>query len=48
MAKMPGGPVSWWKRLAWLVLLWAASVAALAAIAWILRWFMQLAGLTGQ
>jgi hypothetical protein len=27
----------WWKRLAWFVGLWAAGVATLAAVAFILR-----------
>jgi hypothetical protein len=48
MTETPGAPAAWWKRLAWLILLWTSGVATLATIAWILRWFMQLAGLTGQ
>lgn len=31
----PAGPL--WKRLAWLVAIWAASVTALAAVAYVLR-----------
>lgn len=27
----------WAKRLGWFVLIWAASVAALGAVAWVLR-----------
>jgi hypothetical protein len=29
------GPL--WKRLAWFVAIWAGSVAALGAVAWLLR-----------
>jgi len=36
----------WWKKLAWLVVLWAASVAALAAVAWVLRLVMTGVGMT--
>lgn len=36
----------WWKRLAWLALIWCLSVAALAVIAYLLRWLMKLAGLS--
>lgn len=32
-------------RLGWLVLIWAASIAALAVVAGILRFLMGLAGL---
>ncbi|HYZ48903.1 MAG TPA: DUF2474 family protein [Sphingomonas sp.] len=31
----PPGP--WWKRLAWFVAIWAASVAALGAAAYAIR-----------
>lgn len=27
----------WMKRLGWFVLIWAASVAAIGAVAWLLR-----------
>ena len=27
----------WWRRLGWFVLIWAASVATLGAVAWLLR-----------
>jgi len=27
-----------WRRLLWFVAIWAASVAALGAIAWLIRW----------
>lgn len=33
-------------RLGWLVGLWAAGVAALGVVAWLLRQVMALAGLT--
>jgi len=39
-------PARWSRRLAWLVALWAASVAALAAAAWLLHAAMGWAGLT--
>jgi hypothetical protein len=35
----------WLRRVAWLVVLWASSVAALAVVAWLLRLFMTAAGL---
>lgn len=48
----PGEPVttppSWPRRLAWLVLIWAASVAALAVVALGFRLLMSLAGLTAS
>lgn len=46
----PGEPVtappSWPRRLGWLVLIWALSVAALAVVALGFRLLMSLAGLT--
>jgi hypothetical protein len=36
----------WLRRLGWLVLLWAASVALLAVVALIFRMIMNFAGLT--
>lgn len=36
----------WASRLGWLVLIWAASIAALGAAALLLRGLMSLAGLT--
>lgn len=36
----------WLRRLGWLLLIWAASVAALGAVALALRWVMGLAGMT--
>jgi hypothetical protein len=35
-----------WKRLAWLLVIWAASVAVLGGVALIVRWSMSAAGLT--
>jgi hypothetical protein len=34
----------WGRRVAWLVALWAASVAALALVAWLLKEVMAWAG----
>jgi hypothetical protein len=34
-----------WKRLAWLVGIWTASVLALGAASWLMRLFMNAAGL---
>lgn len=39
-------PKSWPRRIGWLVLIWAASVAALAVAALLFRGLMNLAGLT--
>ena len=38
-------PVRWSRRIAWLVALWAASVGALALVAWLLGAAMNWAGL---
>lgn len=37
---------SWPRRVGWLVMIWAASVAALAVVAGLFRIVMNLAGLT--
>ncbi len=37
---------SWARRIGWLVLLWTASVATLAAVALLLRLLMKAAGMT--
>ena len=34
-----------WQRLGWLVLIWAGSVLALGAVSYLLRLFMQAAGM---
>lgn len=39
MTAQDAGPL--WKRLAWLLAIWAASVAALGAVAWLLRWWLK-------
>jgi hypothetical protein len=31
-----------WQRLLWFVVLWAGSVAALGAVAWVIRWTLGL------
>ncbi|WP_220804278.1 DUF2474 domain-containing protein [Pseudomonas sp. NCCP-436] len=36
---------SLWQRLGWLVLIWSASVLSLGMLAWLLRQFMNAAGL---
>lgn len=36
----------WCKRLAWLALLWLMSVAALGAVAYLLRFIMTAIGMT--
>ena len=33
-------PASIWKRIGWLVLIWAASVACLGTMAGLLRWWL--------
>ncbi len=35
----------WWKRVSWLVFIWASSVAALAIVAFFVRLLMTSAGL---
>ena len=35
-----------WQRLTWLVMIWALSVLALGILAWLIRQFMQAAGLS--
>lgn len=44
---MGAGPrAHWLRRIGWLVLLWAGSVAALGLVAWLIRQFMNAAGLS--
>ncbi len=38
---MEDAPGPWWKRLAWLVTIWAGSVAALGAVAGLIRWWLD-------
>jgi Protein of unknown function (DUF2474) len=35
----------WLRRIGWLVLLWAAGVASVAALAWLMRELMKWAGM---
>lgn len=35
-----------WKRLGWLVLIWATSVLALAVVAYLMKLLMRAAGLS--
>jgi hypothetical protein len=44
--RMAAGRFTWPKRIGWLVLLWAASVAGLAILAVLVRALMFAAGLT--
>jgi hypothetical protein len=37
---------SWSRRVGWLILIWIASVAALAVVAMLVRMLMNAAGLT--
>jgi hypothetical protein len=37
---------SWWKRIGWLLLIYAASVSALGIVAWLFRLLMKAAGMT--
>jgi hypothetical protein len=47
---MTGGSLSdsrkWLSRVGWLILIWAASVAALAVVALVLRVIMSVVGMT--
>ncbi|EPF6503389.1 MULTISPECIES: DUF2474 domain-containing protein [Klebsiella/Raoultella group] len=38
-------PRPWWKRIGWMVVIWAASVMALAIVASIFRLLMLAAGM---
>ncbi|MGE7955993.1 DUF2474 domain-containing protein [Pseudomonas sp. NPDC089530] len=45
----PAGPSApWYRRLAWLVGIWLGSVLALGAVASLLRWMMQMAGMSAH
>lgn len=39
-------PKKWLRRIGWLVLIWAASIAVLAVVALLFRMLMSAAGLT--
>jgi hypothetical protein len=41
MPGVSGEPGSWWQRLGWLVLIWAGSVAALAVVSLLIRWWLK-------
>lgn len=47
MAGTPQPNSLWWKKLGWLVLIWATSVATLGVLAWSIRLLMHAAGLVG-
>lgn len=34
-------PSPWWRRLAWFVALWVMGVAAVGAVAMLLRWLLK-------
>jgi hypothetical protein len=42
----PQSTPSWPRRIGWLLLIWGASVAALALVAWLIRLAMRSAGMT--
>lgn len=44
---MEGPETPWWRKLLWLIALWAISVAALALVAYGMKLLMRSAGLTG-
>jgi hypothetical protein len=44
--RSPSDSRKWLNRVGWLILIWATSVAALGAVALILRAIMSVAGLT--
>ena len=46
MAAPSQAPVSWSKRIGWLVLIWTVSVLGLGAVAYLFRLLMNFAGLT--
>ncbi len=39
-------PRSWWRRIGWLLAIWALSVAALGLVAWLLKGVMRMVGLS--
>jgi hypothetical protein len=34
-------PASWWRRISWLIVIWAASVAVLGAVSLLLRLWLK-------
>lgn len=43
MVSPPAGPGPLWQRLAWFVVIWASSVAALAIVGFVLRNWLKAA-----
>jgi hypothetical protein len=41
MASQAGEPGTWWQRLGWLALIWAASVAVLGVVSLLIRWWLK-------
>ncbi len=46
MPAVPTRPRLWLRRIGWMILIWLASVAALAVLALLFRLLMRAAGLT--
>lgn len=38
--------VSWWRRVGWFMLIWAASVTVLSVVAFVFRVLMRFAGMS--
>jgi Protein of unknown function (DUF2474) len=36
---------AWWRRIGWLIFIWALSVAVLGGVALLLKWMMRAVGL---
>ncbi|EIK93659.1 hypothetical protein PMM47T1_26053 [Pseudomonas sp. M47T1] len=41
----PAANTPWWKRVGWLLVIWAGSIVALGIVAELLRMFMTAAGM---
>lgn len=48
MAERSGSGHPWMTRIGWLLLLWAAGVASLAAVALVIRALLLAVGLAGK
>lgn len=46
MPREPAKERAWWRKLAWLIAIWAASVLALGAVAWLMRVVMRAVGMS--